>query len=76
MLALVHGALRPSGRLLLVEYDADKGKHWVPHPMSFETWRALAGASGFRETQELASAPSRFRGRIYCAVSEAHTASR
>ena len=42
VLALVHHMLKRSGRLLLVEYDADKGNHWVPYPMSFETWRALA----------------------------------
>jgi len=75
VLALVHRMLRPEGRLLLVEYDADQGNQWVPHPISFETWRALADASGFSGTRMLASAPSRFLGRIYCAVSEAHTAS-
>jgi len=76
VLALVHRMLKPSGRVLLVEYDADKGNHWVPHPLSFETWRALADAKGFSGTRRLASVPSRFLGRIYCAVSEAHTASR
>ncbi|HUG06360.1 MAG TPA: class I SAM-dependent methyltransferase [Candidatus Limnocylindria bacterium] len=69
VLALVRRMLRPSGRLLLVEYEADKGNHWVPHPLSFETWRALSDASGFRDTRELASAPSRFLGRIYSAES-------
>jgi ubiquinone/menaquinone biosynthesis C-methylase UbiE len=69
VLALVHRMLKPSGRLLLVEYDADKGNHWVPHPMSFETWRALADASGFSGTRKLASEPSRFLGRIFSAES-------
>lgn len=69
VLALVHRMLKSSGRLMLVEYDADKGNHWVPHPLSFETWRALADASGFSGTRRLASVPSRFLGRIYCAVS-------
>ena len=69
VLALVHRMLKSSGRLLLVEYDADKGNHWVPHPLSFETWRALADMSGFSATRRLASVPSRFLGRIYCAVS-------
>ena len=70
VLALVRGALTPSGRLVLVEYDADEGNHWVPYPLSFETWRALADASGFGDTRKLATVPSRFLGRIYCAVSE------
>ncbi len=69
VLALVHKMLKPSGLLLLVEYDANKGNQWVPHPLSFETWRALADASGFSGTHELASVPSRFLGRIYSAQS-------
>lgn len=69
VLALVHRMLKPSGRLLLVEYDADKGNHWVPYPLSFDTWRALADANGFSGTRKLASVPSRFLGRIYSAVS-------
>lgn len=71
VLALVHKMLKPSGRLLLVEYDADRGNAWVPHPMSFETWRDLAHANAFSGTRKLASVPSRFLGRIYSAVSEA-----
>lgn len=69
VLALVHRMLKSSGRLLLVEYDADKGNPWVPHPLSFETWRALADANGFTATRMLASEPSRFLGRIYSAMS-------
>ena len=69
VLALVHKMLKPSGRLLLVEYDADRGNTWVPHPMSFQTWRVLVDANGFAATRELASVPSRFLGRIYSAES-------
>jgi ubiquinone/menaquinone biosynthesis C-methylase UbiE len=69
VLALVHRMLKPSGRLLLVEYDADKGNHWVPYPLSFETWRTLADASGFTDTRRLATVPSRFLGRIFSAES-------
>jgi ubiquinone/menaquinone biosynthesis C-methylase UbiE len=69
VLARVHRMLRPSGRLLLVEYDADKGNHWVPYPMSFETWRAFADTNGFSGTRKLASQPSRFLGRIFSAES-------
>jgi len=69
VLALVRAMLKPAGRLLLVEYDADKGNPYVPHPLSFEAWRTLADASGFTGTRELASVPSRFLRRIYSAVS-------
>lgn len=69
VLALVHRLLRPSGRLVLVEYDADTGNPWVPYPMSFETWRALADGNGFSGTRKLATEPSRFLRRIYSAES-------
>ena len=69
VLALVHAMLKPSGRLLLVEYDTDNGNPYVPHPLSFEAWRALADTSGFTGTRKLASVPSRFLGRIFSAES-------
>lgn len=69
VLALVHRMLKPSGRLLLVEYDGDRGNRWVPHPMSFETWRALADANGFSGTRKLAKVPSHFMGGIFSAES-------
>ena len=75
VLALVHDMLKPAGRLLLVEYDADKGNPYVPHPLSSTTWRTLADRSGFTATRELASVPSRFLGRIYSALSEIDTRS-
>jgi len=61
--------LRDDGRFVLVEYDADHGNAWVPHPISFETWRSLADAAGLRDTRRLASRPSRFLGSIYSALS-------
>ena len=69
VLALVHGYLRDGGRLVLVEYDADRGNPWVPFPLSFETWRSAAAEAGFRDTRRLASVPSRFLGSIYSALS-------
>jgi SAM-dependent methyltransferase len=69
VLGLVRGYLRPGGRLVLVEYDADRGNPWVPFPLSYNTWAKLAAESGFRETRRLTSVPSRFLGSIYSAVS-------
>jgi ubiquinone/menaquinone biosynthesis C-methylase UbiE len=69
VLGLVRGYLGQRGRLVLVEYDTDHGNPWVPYPLSFETWRTVAAAAGFRETRRLASVPSRFLGSIYAAVS-------
>lgn len=61
--------LRPGGRLLLVEYNADSGNVWVPHPLSYPTWAKLATAHGFSGTRLLATIPSRFLHEIYAAVS-------
>ncbi len=66
----LRGYLRPSGRLVLVEYNADKGNVWVPHPLSYGTWARLAAECGFAHTRLLATIPSRFLGEIYSAVSE------
>jgi SAM-dependent methyltransferase len=69
VLRLVGGYLRPTGRLILVEYDTDHGNPWVPFPLSFRSWAAVAAEAGFRETRRLASVPSRFLGSIYSALS-------
>ena len=71
VLELARGYLKPGGRLVLVEYNADRGNPWVPYPLSFRTWEALAERNGFGETRLLATVPSRFLGEIYSAVSTA-----
>jgi hypothetical protein len=69
VLEIVRGYLRPGGRLVLVEYAADRGNQWVPYPLSFATWSAAAAAAGFRDTKQLAMVPSRFLDSIYSALS-------
>jgi ubiquinone/menaquinone biosynthesis C-methylase UbiE len=69
MLLVVRSYLRPGGRLLLVEYDADRGNMWVPYPLSYSTWEALARQNGFTGTRLLATLPSRFFGGMYSALS-------
>jgi SAM-dependent methyltransferase len=66
---LLRSYLRPGGRLMLVEYDVDRGNLWVPHPLSYRSWEKLAGECGFAQTQLLATRPSRFLQAIYAAVS-------
>lgn len=60
--------LKPSGALLLVEYNVDSGNAWVPHPLSFETWRKLALQAGFKEPTLLAQVPSSFLHGFYSAL--------
>jgi ubiquinone/menaquinone biosynthesis C-methylase UbiE len=60
--------LKSNGMLLLVEYNTDSGNPWVPYPLSFESFRALALRAGFSEPRLLARHPSRFLGEIYSAA--------
>jgi ubiquinone/menaquinone biosynthesis C-methylase UbiE len=65
VLALVRSYLKPGGTFVLVEYDADRGNLWVPHPISYTTWLAVAPAAGFSGTRLLGRVPSRFLNAIY-----------
>src|SRR5947207_14665437 len=71
VLALIRSYLKSGGRFVLVEYDADRGNHWVPHPIGYTTWLAVAPSAGFTQTRSLGRVPSRFLGAIYSAVSTA-----
>ena len=65
------GYLNPDGCLIVVEYDADVGNRWVPYPVSFASLGPLAAAAGFTEPALLGTAPSRFLGRMYAAMTTA-----
>ena len=69
MLQLVRSYLKPGGRLLVVEYNADRGNMWVPYPFSYGTWEELARKNGFSHTRLLTTVPSRFFSEIYSAIS-------
>lgn len=69
-LRAIRFSLVPGGRLVIVEYDSDRGNPWVPHPFSFETWRMEATQAGYQEPREIGRVPSRFLGAMYAAVAE------
>ena len=69
VLQLVHTYLRSGGRLLLVEYNVDRGNFWVPYPLSYPSWENLAERNGFRDTRLLRTTPSSFLHEFYSAVS-------
>jgi ubiquinone/menaquinone biosynthesis C-methylase UbiE len=71
-LAMIHARLRPDGRLVVVEYDAERGNPWVPHPISFARLGGLVRGAGFSEPELVHRVPSRFLGAIYGARSVAH----
>jgi ubiquinone/menaquinone biosynthesis C-methylase UbiE len=59
------GYLKPTGRLIIVEYDSDEGNRWVPYPISFASLPAVAEAAGFHDPTRLETRPSRFLGGMY-----------
>ena len=65
VLAAVRSVLAPGGRLVLVEYDAERGNQWVPYPISFARWKVLAPAAGFAPPVRLHRVHSRFLDAIY-----------
>lgn len=69
VLQLIHNYLQPGGRLILVEYNVDRGNFWVPYPLSYPIWANLAGRNGFVDTRLLRTRPSSFLSEIYSAVS-------
>jgi ubiquinone/menaquinone biosynthesis C-methylase UbiE len=69
VLQLVRGYLKPGGRLILVEYNVDRGNMWVPYPLSYGTWEALARQNGFASTTLLTTQPSRWLGEMFSALS-------
>jgi ubiquinone/menaquinone biosynthesis C-methylase UbiE len=75
VLASVREMLRPGGTLLVVEYGADRGNPWVPHPFSYPSWERLAADAGFDPTRLLKTIPSRFLGTLYSAASQRPLAS-
>lgn len=70
VLERVHGMLRAGGRLIIVEYGADRGNPWVPYPFTYERWEKIAARAGFRNTRLLSTVPSRWLGSMYSASSE------
>jgi len=68
--------LKPGGILLLVEYNVDSGNLWVPYPLSFESWRALAPRAGFSEPRLLVKRPSSFLREFYSALCQQASAKR
>lgn len=66
---LIKESLKPVGRLIVVEYDTDRGNTWVPYPFSYRTWEKMSLQNGFARTSLLATQPTSFLGRMYSALS-------
>jgi ubiquinone/menaquinone biosynthesis C-methylase UbiE len=64
-------AVKPSAKIVIVEYDRDTANPWVPYPISYKSLQRLAGVSGLGSIAKIGSTPSKFHGAdIYSALLE------
>src|SRR5262245_5946602 len=54
-LALIAGYVRPGGRVLVVEYDLAEPLRWVPFPVPFARFEALAERAGLHDVARVGS---------------------
>ena len=61
--------LKPSGILILVEYDTEQSNPWVPYPLSYVSLQDLVVQTGIRSLVKLDQTPSLYgQGHIYSAL--------
>jgi ubiquinone/menaquinone biosynthesis C-methylase UbiE len=60
--------LKPNGKLIIIEYNVDKGNMWVPYPFSFSTLEAMCKEAGFDSPKLLATHSSSFLNGFYSAL--------
>lgn len=68
VLARAARAVRPGGRVVVVEYDRRPASRWVPYPVSMDRLAELAPAAGLDAPAMVRERPSAFGGIMYCAV--------
>ncbi|HEU5292569.1 MAG TPA: class I SAM-dependent methyltransferase [Cyclobacteriaceae bacterium] len=63
--------LTPGGKLLVIEYEMEKGNTWVPYPVGFKKLSGIVKEAGFSSLKKLKEVPSVYDNRmIYSAVTE------
>jgi SAM-dependent methyltransferase len=67
-LAGIAAQLRPGGRLVLIEYENRAPSRWVPYPVAFTRFQALAAEASLSPPQIVATRPSTYGGDLYVAV--------
>ena len=70
VLARLVRRLKPSGRVVIVEYDRREASRWVPHPISIASLKALTTGAGLTRPIVVESRPSNYEGVIYCAYAD------
>ncbi len=62
--------LRPSGRVVIVEYDRRRANRWVPYPIPAMRVAPLAMGAGLTAPTIVATRPSAFGGTLYVAAAD------
>jgi ubiquinone/menaquinone biosynthesis C-methylase UbiE len=60
--------LKPEGRVIIVEYDAEEGNRWVPHPISARALKRMASNAGYEPPKQIGSRSSQVMNSIYAAL--------
>jgi ubiquinone/menaquinone biosynthesis C-methylase UbiE len=68
VLRQVVASLKPGGRLVLVEYNTNRGNYAVPYPLDETEFLQLAAQVGLREARIATRDPSTFLGEMYTGV--------
>jgi trans-aconitate methyltransferase len=63
--------LRPGGRLVVIEYNTNRGNYAVPYPLTDTEFLALANEVGLDQAQIVARVPSSFLGQQYTGIGQA-----
>ena len=58
LLSRLRKLLRRDGQLLVIEYEMNRGNHWVPYPIPYSVLERLLKESGFTEIRLIAERPS------------------
>lgn len=60
--------LKPSGKIVLIEYDTEKPNAWVPYPITYPSLENLANNAGAVSIEKIGSTPSKYNeATIYSA---------
>ncbi len=68
--------LKPGGRLIVVEYNTNRGNYAVPYPLAEAEFLTLARQAGLQQARILTRVPSTFLGEMYTGIGLAVTAPR
>ena len=68
VLARLARAIRPGGRIVVVEYEGRRPSRWVPYPVALARLGAIARDADLAQPEPAGSRASAFGGRMYVAT--------